>query len=135
MDSRTTSVTIAAAELADNSRRLADRLRSLSVARLARDLTPGCSVAAAGLALAQRLADLSAGVEHYAAQSPPDPRPLPFVPDLAVGDVVSVTSQDLLTAAAALAPETMVWRDGVRADVAQSLADGAASCRSLRLAL
>ena len=124
-----------AAELLDECDRLADRLRSLSDVRLARDLTPGVTAAAAGLVVAQRLADLGAGVELRGSAWPPPLRTVPQVADFAVGDVVAVTGHDLVAAAALLSPQTTVWLDAARADLAVALADGTAACRALRLAL
>lgn len=74
--------------------RLADRLRSLSDARLRRPLPAGPTAADAAHTLAQRLADAAARLEGRA------PREVPRLHDLAVGDQVAVTGQDLATAAA-----------------------------------
>ena len=124
-----------AAELLDECDRPADRLRSLSDVRLARELTPGVTGAGAGLLVAQRLADLGAGVELRDRTSPPPLRTVPQVADFAVGDVVAVTGHDLVAAAAPLPPQTTIWLDAARADLAAAVADGAAACRVLRLAL
>ena len=83
----------------------------------------------------RRLADLAAGVERRAEPSAPPPRPVPGVPDFAVGDVVAVTGFDLVAAAETLPAQTQVWRDGERTELAATVADGAAACRALRLAL
>lgn len=87
----------ARAAFADDVRRLADRLRGLSEARLVEPLPPHPSRAAAARAIAQRLAD--------AARELADPgAPRRTVPDLgvfAVGDQVAVTGSDLLATASA----------------------------------
>ncbi len=122
-------------ELSAESQRLADRLRSLSDVRLARELEPGRTSASAALAAAQRLADLAAGVEHREAPDPPAPRLVPTVADFAVGDVIAVTGHDLAAAARALPADMPVWLDGARSPLAAAVAEGAALCRSLRLTL
>ena len=68
--------------------RVADRLRSMPLARLAR-----CAPAARSVA--QVLADLAADAEGRSR------RPVPDVGDPAVGDQVAVTGADLLRAGAA----------------------------------
>lgn len=128
-------IAVDAADLLDECDRLADRLRSLSDVRLARELSPGVTAAAAGLVVAQRLADLGAGVELREGASPPLVRTVPQVADFAVGDVVAVTGHDLVAAAAPLPLQTTVWLDAAPADLASVVADGAAACRALRLAL
>lgn len=81
---------------------VAGRLRSLGEARLGRPpmrvglgvaeplRTDGPSVADRARGLAQVLADLCADLEGRAAA------PLPYLPDLAVGDMVAVTGHDLV---------------------------------------
>ena len=83
------------AELARQLGRLVDRLRSLSDLRLARASAAGATRADQAHALAQRLAD------HAAALSGEPSRGVPRLTDLAVGDQVAVTGNDLLAAAAA----------------------------------
>ena len=83
-------------ELADEVRRLADHLRRLPESRLRRrhDELAGETTADAARALAQWLADVEGGL------TPSDDRParLPVLSDLAVGDMVAVTGQDLVGA-------------------------------------
>jgi hypothetical protein len=95
------------AALAADVRRVSDRLRTLSAARLA--AAPGPSVAggqehssraAAGRHAAQLMADAAAALEAVALGVPAERRTLPVLPDLAVGDQVAVTGHDLLTALA-----------------------------------
>ena len=102
----------ARAAFADDVRRLADRLRGLSEARLDGPLPPHASRAAAARALAQLLADAAQDLEEPGA-------PRRTVPDLgvfAVGDQVAVTGADLLAAAGS------TDRD-VPAEVVESVAD------------
>jgi hypothetical protein len=82
-----------APDLAAAVQRVADRLRSLSDARLARPLPPHATRADAAHALAQQLADTCARLEGVPA------RPVPRLHDLAVGDQVAVTGHDLVAAA------------------------------------
>ncbi len=86
-------------ELADQVRRLADRLRSLSDARLARPLPPAGSRADAAHALAQRLADDTAALAGEPA------RAVPRLNDLAVGDQVAVTGADFVREIRRAAPQ------------------------------
>jgi hypothetical protein len=83
-------------ELFDEVRRLADHLRRLPESRLRRrhDELAGETAADAARALAQWLADAEG------ALGPADGRParLPQLSDLAVGDMVAVTGQDLVAA-------------------------------------
>jgi hypothetical protein len=74
-------------------RRVADRLRSMSVERLTRPFPPHASRAAAALALAQQLADASADLEGHPRRRVPDLGPA------VVGDQVAVTGEDLAAAA------------------------------------
>ena len=75
--------------------RTVDRLRSLSLDRLAGAFEPERTRADAGRALAQRLADAAAGLEGGPR------RTLPRLADAAVGDMVAVCGRDLLAAARA----------------------------------
>jgi hypothetical protein len=76
--------------LALEGTRTADRLRTLSLVRLAAPLAGGTTRARAALALAQELADRAAEL----AGRPP--RALPELPDSAVGDVLAVCVHDLV---------------------------------------
>lgn len=85
-------------EVADRLERLADRLRSLSDVRLARDLPPHGSRADAAHAFAQRLADAAARLQGEPA------RLVPRLHDLAVADQVAVTGHDFVAAVQAVDP-------------------------------
>ena len=69
--------------------RTCDRLRSLSLVRLAASLPDGRSRARAAFDLAQDLADASFALAGRAGQALPD------LPDPAAGDVLAVCAQDL----------------------------------------
>jgi hypothetical protein len=84
-----------APDLATEVRRLADRLRALGPARLARPLPPYACAADAGHAVAQALADLAAPLESRA------PTVVPRLTDGAVGDQVAVCGNDLIAALSA----------------------------------
>lgn len=102
-------------DLATDVRRVADRLRGLSEARLA-ESTPGAqstpgwaSRAAAGRRLAQLLADLAAGVEGRLDRAAPTWRDVPGLSDFAVGDQVAVTGQDAAAALVDVQEGEGVW--------------------------
>ena len=78
---------------ADQLGRTVDRLRSLSLDRLAAPFAPEPTRADAGRALAQRLADAAAELEGGPR------RELPRLADAAVGDMVAVCGRDVLDAA------------------------------------
>lgn len=84
-------------------RRVAERLRSMSVERLCRGFPPYASRAAAALALAQRLADAAEELEAEAQGRQPVRRAVPDLGPLVVGDQVAVTGEDLAAAAEVLA--------------------------------
>jgi hypothetical protein len=105
-------------ELAADVRRVADRLRTLSAARLAGPpappeggMPPYRSRAQAARGAAQAMADAAAALESAPAGGWVERRPLPELPDLAVGDQVAVTGQDLLAALALVSPDTDVYWD------------------------
>jgi hypothetical protein len=102
--------------LANDIRRVADRLRSLSAGRLAAPAPPFGSRAAAGRRAAQALADAAQGFEESGAAKSPRWRALPALSDFAVGDTVAVTGRDLIVAATGTRRDQQVWtRAGRRA--------------------
>ena len=113
-------------ELARELGRLADRLRSLSDVRLARPSPGRGSRADQAHALAQRLAD------DAAALSGEPSRAVPRLSDLAVGDQVAVTGNDLLAAAVAARPAGAGAAD---AELPGRLADALLAVRELRSTL
>ena len=74
-------------------RRTVDRLRGLSVGRLGASFEPELTRAVAARAVAQRLADLAAGLAGG------ELRTVPRLADHAVADQVAVCGRDLLDAA------------------------------------
>jgi hypothetical protein len=106
-------------ELAADIRRVADRLRTLSAARLAGPPAPPAdgmppyrSRAQAARGAAQAMADAASALESAAAGGGGCPwQPLPELADFAVGDQVAVTGHDLLAALELVPPDTDVYRD------------------------
>lgn len=123
------------AELAADVRRVADRLRSLSQARLAAALPPHPSRAAAARAVAQVLADAAQGIEERTAAGEPTWRVVPELSDFAVGDQLAVTGHDLLAAADGLPVDAQVWTRAGRRPVGEVVGDAAGRLAELRRAL
>jgi hypothetical protein len=103
--------------LAADVRRVADRLRTMSAARLAGPLAPPedglmppyATRAQAARAVAQAMADAAAALESAAAGGGwVDRRPLPELADFAVGEQVAVTGHDLLAALTLVSPDDEV---------------------------
>jgi len=115
--------------------RVSDRLRTLSLARLSVPLPPYASRAEAGRALAQRLADAAQGIEGRGSPEPPSWREVPRLGDVAAGDQVAVTGQDLLAALEAADADTEVWTRTGRRLAREVAEDAEAALRDLRLAL
>jgi hypothetical protein len=118
--------------LATDVRRVADRLRSLSPARLAAQAPPHASRATAARVTAQVLADAAQGIEERDRDDEPIWRSLPTLHDFTVGDQVAVTGHDLLTAAAAVAAAEPVWAHGARRTAQEVFADAARRLEELR---
>ena len=106
-------------ELAADVRRVADRLRTLSAARLAGPpappedgMPPYRSRAQAARAAAQTMANAAAALENAAAGGGGFQwQPLPELADFAAGDQVAVTGHDLLAALELVPPDTDVYWD------------------------
>jgi hypothetical protein len=124
----------AVADLGVDVDRVADRLRSLSQARLAAPLPPHESRAAAGRALAQLLAEVAQGVEE-GASGPPSWRVVPALGDFAVGDQVSVTGHDAVAALSGSGSGAPGWDRSGRAGVDVLLARAARAVGELRRSL
>lgn len=130
-------------DLAADVRRVADRLRTLSAARLAGPLTappagwsPDTTRAAAGRVAAGRLAAAAEALEAAAAGRQPVERPLPRLGDFAVGDQVAVTGHDLLAAIPAVDPGGGVWLESSRRTTArQAVSDAAKVLADVRRSL
>jgi hypothetical protein len=104
------------AELAADVRRVSERLRSLSQARLqgppappVHGMPPYVSRSQAGRAAAQAMADAAGALEAARAGATFEWQPLPELADLAVGDQVAVTGHDLLAALELVGPEDQAW--------------------------
>jgi hypothetical protein len=106
-------------ELAADVRRVADRLRTLSVARLAGPpappedgMPPYGSRAQAARAVAQTMANAASALESAAVGGGwVEWRPLPELGDFAAGDQVAVTGHDLLAALTLVSPDTDAYWD------------------------
>ena len=106
-------------ELAADVRRVADRLRTLSAARLAGPpappedgMPPYGSRAQAARGAAQAMANAAAALESAAVGGGwVERRPLPELADFAAGDQVAVTGHDLLAALELVPPDADVYRD------------------------
>ncbi len=120
------------AELAVDVRRVSDRLRSLSHARLREPVPPFPSRAAAGLEAARVLAVAAHGIEERAGADEPSWRQLPELADFAVGDQVAVTGQDLLAALEGLDPAETVWASATRRPARNVVAEAAAALAATR---
>jgi len=137
----------ARAELASTLMRVADRLRTMPLARLRATAAavPGSAlfppagragragnvdetVADGALRAAQLMADLATGVERRDAPAPPAAPRVPRLADVALGDQVEVTGRDLLTAADDLPGSAPVWRETRRVPLSESLT---AACQVL----
>lgn len=125
----------AAAELATEVRRVADRLRSLSQARLAAPAPPYPSRAAAARSVARLIAEAEQGIA--ARQGPVEPawRGLPDLGDLAVGDQLAVTGHDLLSVIEHVRPDDDVWARGRRRTARDVVTEVAGHLAELRRSL
>jgi ABC-type amino acid transport substrate-binding protein len=123
------------AEIEADVRRVAERLRTLSVAQLAAAAPPYASRAAGGRTVAQSLADAAQALEERESGVEPRWRDVPALSDLAVGDQVALTGQDLLTALDSGGPDETVWVRGTRRTSGEVVADAAAQLAALRRAL
>jgi len=126
--------------LAADVERLASRLRGLSGPRLAQQVPPYGTRAAAGRRAAQILADLAQGVDQPRGDIGPGWREVPEVGDFVVGDQVAVCGHDAVAALdALLAPRGLedrtIWtRDGRRSARA-AVSDALEVLKTLRLAI
>jgi hypothetical protein len=119
-------------ELTKDVRRVVDRLRGLSEARLAAEAPPHPSRAAAARATAQALADAAQALEDRDQPDEPVWRQLPPLHDLALGDQLSVTGHDLIAAADDASPDDPVWARGRRRTAGEVLTGAAAHLGELR---
>jgi hypothetical protein len=103
-------------QLAADVRRVADRLRTLSAARLAGPpappedgMPPYRSRAQAARGAAQAMANAASALESAAAGGGFVRRDLPELADFAAGEQVAVTGHDLLAALDLVGPDQDVW--------------------------
>ena len=115
--------------------RLHDRLSSMSADRLAAELPPWPSRAAAAHATARRIALLAQGVEAGSSPQPPAYRELPDVQERIVADQLAVCTHDFLMALTGIADSTPVWVGVTRATVAQVMAEAGQALTDLRRTL
>jgi hypothetical protein len=120
------------AELAADVRRVPDRLRSLSAARLQAQVPPFPSRAAASREVARVLALAAQGIEARASEHEPSWRQPPELADFAVGDQVAVTGQDLLAALDGLDSAEDVWGPAARRPAHDVVAEAAATLAATR---
>jgi len=109
--------------------RLADRLGTLSLTRLAARVEGYESRAKAAHAAAGRLAELAQGVEERSGSAPPDWRPLPWIGDAFVTDQLAVVGTDLSRALQHVADDTLVWTRAGRRTAADVLDAAVAEVR------
>jgi hypothetical protein len=132
--------------LAEEIRRVSDRLRMLPLARLSAPLPPYGTRAEAGHAVAQRLAEAAQGIEARDAPQPPAWREVPRLAEHGTADLIAVTGQDLLDALASAGADAQVWtragqsatragQSATRAPIRDAVERAAADLRELRLAL
>jgi hypothetical protein len=96
-------------DLAVDVRRVADRVRGLSQAKLAAPAGPFASRADGAIEVAQALAEAGQGLADRESADEPAWRRVPRLSDFAVGDQVAVVGHDLLAALDSVAPDEEVW--------------------------
>jgi hypothetical protein len=119
-------------ELEADARRVPDRLRGLSQARLAAPTPPHESAAEAGHAAAQVLATAAQGLAERSAAREPRWREVPRLSVFAVGDQVAVTAHDLLGELAGCDPGEPVWAPGTRRTAVDVVTSAAATLAATR---
>jgi hypothetical protein len=119
-------------DLAADVRRVSDRLRNLSQARLQAPVPPFSSRAAASREAARLLAVAAQGIEARAEPLEPSWRQPPELAGFAVGDQVAVTGQDLLAALEGVDPAEAVWAPASRRSAREVVTDAAAALAATR---
>jgi hypothetical protein len=114
-------------ELGRQGELLVDRLRSMALTRLEAPYSPEPTRIFAAHALAGKLTDLAAGLEH-----PQDPiwRVLPIVGATAIGDLVAVCLHDVQAAVGSA--DLVQLRDGTKVRAADEMAELTQACLLLR---
>ncbi len=119
-------------ELAADVRRVSDRLRNLSQARLQAPVPPFPSRAAASREAARVLSVAAQGIEARADATEPSWRQPPELADFAVGDQVAVTGHDLLAVLDGLDPAEDAWAPGGRRTSREVVAEAAGTLAATR---
>jgi hypothetical protein len=119
-------------DLAADVRRVADRLRGLSQARLHAPVPPFASRAAAAREVARVLALAAQGAAASDLAHEPAWRQLPALADFAAGDQVAVTGHDLLAALDGVDPAADVWVSGGRRTAREVVAEAAEALAAIR---
>jgi hypothetical protein len=119
-------------ELAADVRRVADRLRGLSQARLQGPVPPFGSRAAAAREVARTLAVAAQGLVERGKDDEPAWRLPPDLADFASGDQVAVTGHDLLAALAGVDPAAQIWAPGARRTAREVVAAAAEALAATR---
>jgi hypothetical protein len=112
-------------------RRLGDRLRSMSLERLAGPSASGGSRAEAAHRLGQELAEAAGRLAGLSSEAgPPTDLEVPYLGEMYAGDQVVVLGREVLRSA-----EAALESGADRALVDEELADAGSRCRLLRLEL
>ena len=119
-------------ELDADVRRVADRLRSLSQAKLGAPVGGFASRADGAREVARVLAEAGQGLEEAGAPAEPAWRQVPRLSDFAVGDQVAVVGNDLLRVLDGVAPDDDVWTPGARRTALSVVTAAAAELAALR---
>lgn len=122
-------------DLEADVRRVADRLRSLSLAQLAAPVPPHASRASAARDVAQQLAEAAQGLEQRTAAQEPPWRQLPVLEDGAVADQVAVVGHDLLGELDRCRPEDEVWTPATRRTAREVVSAAAEALTTTRRAI
>ena len=115
-------------------RRVTDRARNLSQARLAAPVGSHPSRAHAVRVVAQQLAEAAQGIAAREDPTEPGWRDLPVLSDLAVGDQLAVVGRDLIAELAGCEPAAAMWARGARRtafDVVSAATEALATTRRL----
>jgi len=119
-------------DLAADVRRVADRLRGLSQARLQAPVPPFASRAAAAREVARVLALAAQGAAASDQVHEPAWRQPPALADFAAGDQVAVTGHDLLAALDGVDPAADVWVPAGRRTAREVVAEAAEALAAIR---
>lgn len=119
-------------DLEADVRRVADRARNSSQARLAAPAEAHPSRASAVRVVAQQLAETAQGIAAREDVTEPGWRELPVLSDLAVGDQLAVVGTDLLAELAGCEPDAVVWVRAARRTARDVVTDAAQALAATR---